>query len=118
MTLAELEARSTESLLDSYRECYKSLHNVNPRGMPSREELIQFWLTYDADFAAMSAQEKAEEAKGAERLEADIANLLATMPKASRDDAIRLLIQSIGGQDEECLEYEYGTRFGYLKAVA
>lgn len=49
MTRTQLEALSTEDLLDGFSDGYKDLNGFRPRYTPSREELISFWSTFQDD---------------------------------------------------------------------
>ncbi len=117
-TRQELEARTYDQLLELYADSYKEIHGFRPQNRrPSREALIDFWASYDTEFEANKARKQTEEQRCIAIFEERIQGVLALMPHASRADAIRL-ISDDEGYDEEAIEDEFGLPYGYLKTAA
>jgi hypothetical protein len=122
-TRKQLEVLSTSDLGEGWSDAYKALNGFRPCYIPTREELIRFWSSFDEEFGLVQDQERAAEQRRRALLDAEIQKIREVMPNASQSDIMRFIAQSedaINGEyiDWEMLDYTMGVKFGTCEKLA
>lgn len=123
MDRAALEAKSFEDLSYLWSDAHKDLYDFRPRHTPSKEELVEFWATFEDRFARKQAEEADIEARMQDRLNECIDAILDTVKDATVARAMMMLAENAGVQiykgraDWEALDWEFGVKFGTCKRL-
>lgn len=96
---AKLEVATMENLLYTWSDAHKDLYGFRPRHTPSREELIEFWATFDEKFSRVQEEENLRAEAALQRFQDHIQGLMLEY-NISETDAIRWDMQACGITDD------------------